>query len=192
MKIEKGIKSFGKFSRNIAIGLAIVILTIFVSVYGINTFYEKPEYENFCEDRIMGEIINTAERCEEIGGKWSFYEYEQPKPVIEDDSIIIRDGYCDRDYACRQNYDEAMKTYSRNVFIIAIPLGIMILFLGAFVFSLDAVGVGLMLGGIGTLIYGAGGYWRYSENWLRFLISLTGLVALIWFAYWFNKRMEKN
>jgi len=74
MKIEKGIKSLGKFSRNIAIGFAIVILTMFVSVYGINTFYEKPEYENFCESIMTGEIINTAERCEEIGEKWSSYE----------------------------------------------------------------------------------------------------------------------
>jgi len=45
-------------------------------------------------------------------------------------------------------------------------------------------------GGAGTLVYGAGGYWRYADNWLKFVLSLVGLVALIIFAYWFNKEKK--
>ena len=64
----------------------------------------------------------------------------------------------------------------------------MIITLGAFFFSLEAVGAGLMGGGIGTLIYGVGGYWRFAGDFLRFSLSLVGLVALISLAYWFNSK----
>jgi hypothetical protein len=171
--------------KNIIIGIAIVILTIFVTFYGINTFYPKPDYEDFCGDVKTQEIIDTEERCIEIGGKWSVYETVKPvEGGVE--------GFCDRDYTCRKELEEATKIRSRNVFLIALPLGILIIALGAFLFSLDAVGAGLMGGGVGTLIYGAGAYWPYSENWIRFLISLIGLIVLICLAYWFNDKFGKK
>ena len=171
--------------KNIITGIAIIILTIFVTFYGINTFYPKPEYESFCGDVETQEIIETQDRCEEIGGKWTVYERVKP---VENEV----EGFCDRDYYCRQDMDEAMKLRSRNVFLIALPLAIAIIIVGAFLFSLESVGAGLMGGGVGTLIYGAGAYWPYSENWIRFVISLVGLVILIWFTYWFSKRFEKK
>ncbi len=171
--------------KNIVIGVAIIILTIFVTFYGINTFYPKPNYDDFCGEIKTQEVINSLERCEEIGGKWGVYESVRP---VEGGA----EGFCDRDYYCRQDLEDARKIRSRNVFLIALPLGIMIIVFGAFVFGLETVGAGLMGGGVGTLIYGAGAYWPYSENWIRFAISLLGLMVLIWFAYWFNKKMEKK
>ena len=172
--------------KNIILGIAIIILTIFVSFYGINTFYPKPDYDEYCGDiKTLVDIINTQEKCEDIGGKWSVYEeipldFDRP------------DGYCDRDYYCRQELEDENKLRSRNVFLIALPLGIFIIAFGAFVFGLETVGAGLMGGGVGTLIYGAGAYWPYSENWIRFLISLVGLIVLIWIAYYFNKKIGKK
>ncbi len=167
--------------KDIVMGIAIIILTIFVTFYGINTFYPKPNYEDFCGDIKTQEIIDNLERCEEIGGKWSVYESVRP---IKDGA----EGFCDRDYYCRQELDNAREIRSRNVFLIALPLGILIIALGAFLFSLESVGVGLMGGGVGTLVYGAGAYWPYSENWIRFIISLVGLIILIFLTYWFNNK----
>ena len=162
-------------------GIAIIVLTIFVTFYGINTFYPRPNYEDFCGDIKTQELIDSLERCEEVEGKWSVYENIRP---IEGGA----EGFCDRDYYCRQDLEDARKVRSRNVFFIALPLGIIIIALGAFVFGLEAVGAGLMGGGVGTLIYGAGAYWPYSENWIRFIISLIGLVILIFLTYWFNNK----
>jgi|TARA_B100001964_G_scaffold245583_1_gene333703 hypothetical protein len=168
--------------RDIIIGIAIIILTISVVVYGINTIYSEPEYFDFCEEFKTQEIIEIQERCEEIGGKWNSYE--------EQISVLEKEGYCDRDYKCREDYDNSSEKYSRNVLVISIPLGILIIVLGAYFFRLDSVGAGLMGGGVGTIIYGTGGYWRYAGDLLRFAISLAGLIALIWFAYWFNKKKK--
>ncbi len=173
--------------KDIILGIAIIILTIFVTFYGINTFFPKSQYEDFCgEPKSIG-VIETLEQCEAVGGKWADYDIVA-KPSVEGERVV--EGYCDRDYECRQELEDANRMRSRNVFFIALPLGIIIIILGAFLFKLDAVGAGLMGGGVGTLIYGAGAYWPYSENWIRFLISLIGLVILIWFVYYFNKKLS--
>ena len=171
--------------KNIIISIAIIILTIFVAFYGINTFYPKPNYDDYCGTiNSAPQTIETQSQCEAYGGQWT----------PEDIKCITTpcpQGYCDIYYTCRTELDAATKIRSRNVFLIALPLGIAIIALGAFVFGLEVVGAGLMGGGVGTLIYGAGAYWPYSENWIRFLISLVGLIVLIFLAYWFNDLLGK-
>lgn len=169
--------------KNIVLGIAILILTIFVTVYGISTVFPEPKYEDFCPQVTTQEYIDNEARCLELGGQWTEYS---PKPV---DNL---EGYCDRDFTCRQTYEDAAEKRDRNAFLLALPIGIAIIAIGAWFFGLEAVGAGLMGGGIGTLIYGAGGYWRYTENWARFLISLVGLVLIIWFSYFWNSRKRKR
>ena len=174
--------------KNLVIGIAIIILTISVVVYGVNTFYSSPEYSDFCEEFKTVQVIETKEQCDAIVGKWNADIV--PRPVVEGEKII--EGYCERDYTCREEYEDARQKYSRNVFFIALPLGILIIVFGAVFFGLEFVGAGLMGGGVGTILYGIGGYWRYNENWLRFILSLVALIVLIWFAYWFKNNRSKG
>lgn len=142
------------------IGIAIFIMTLFVVIYGINTFYEKPRYENYCDIE---------------------------KPVIQGDNSTQ-----EKMQKCWKDYENARKEYSKWIFIISIPLSILIMIIGIFLFNLESVGAGLMAGSVGTLIYGIGGYWEYGENWFRFIVSLIGLIALIFIAYWFNKKFKNK
>ena len=87
---------------------------------------------------------------------------------------------------------ESAAKYAKSVFLIAVPIGILIIILGALMFGLDFVGAGLMGGGVGVILYGVGGFWQFAEDWIKFLLSLVGLVILIWFAYWFDKRSFKK
>src|SRR3989339_446217 len=169
MSVEKSIKSLSSVIKNVVLGFAIFILTMFVTIYGINTFYERPQYNDYCEEFKTVKYISDEASCIELGGRWTAQEIQ----CIQDSKSITT--------PCPEKY-------SRNVFLIAVPLGILIIALGTFIFNLNPVGVGLMFGGIGTLIYGAGGYWQYSENLFKFLISLVGLGIVIWFAYRFNKK----
>ena len=170
--------------KNIILGIAIVILTIFVTVNGIGIFYPSVDYDDFCGDVKTQEVIQTQNRCEDIGGKWEVYEAVKPVEGVE--------GFCDRDFTCRQNYEDAQELRAKKIFYIALPLGILILVIGGFLFHLEAVGAGLMGGGVGTMVYGAGNYWQYGDSLFRFIISLLGLVAVIFLAYWFNKKFGKK
>jgi hypothetical protein len=172
--------------KNIIMGIAIIILTIFVTIYGISVFYPSPEYEDFCDENIRSvKIIDTEKTCLDNGGKWTAQEI---KCVTEP----CAQGYCDRDYVCRQNYEDARKTRAKTVFYISLPLGILILILGGFLFQLESVGAGLMGGGVGTIIYGAGGYWEYGDDIFRFIMSLLGLASVIFLTYWFNYKFGKK
>jgi hypothetical protein len=167
--------------KNVVMGIAIIILTIFVVVYGVSTFYDRPDYDDFCGERSLGAIETEAE-CIAVEGRWD--AQEGPKPVSED----LVTGWCDVTYECRQDYDDAQEIYARNIFLITLPLGILLIVLGIVVFGLEVVGAGLAGGGVGVLLWGIGEYWRFGSNLLKFSLSLVGLGAVIWLAYWFNKK----
>jgi hypothetical protein len=168
--------------KNYVMGIAIIILTISVVVYGVNVFYDGPEYLDFCSEFKTAEVIETAERCEEIGGNWA--------PYVSPRFVEGVEGYCDRDFTCRQEHDDAREIYSRNIFLIALPAGIAIIVAGALIFGLEFVGAGIMGGGVGIVLWGVGGFWRFAEDWLKFVLSLLGLVVVVWLAYYVNKRLE--
>jgi hypothetical protein len=171
--------------KNVIIGIAILILTMFATIYGINTFYERPQYDKFCVDEFNSKLIQTEQECLDINGKWTSYvELKTPEQTPT--------GYCDQTYYCRQDYDDAQEKWTKNVFIIAVPLGILIIALGAFLISLEPVAAGLMAGGVGTLLYGTWGFFWQTNDKIRFIISLIGLVIVIALAYYFNKKFESK
>lgn len=171
--------------KNVVIGIAIILMTIFVAVYGINTFYSSPEYEDFCDEIKPVKTINDSVACESIGGKWT------PQDIRCITTPCVQ-GYCDNDFTCREEYEIAREVYSRNLFLITLPLGIIIIVLGTLIFKLEAVGAGLMGGGVGIVLWGVGGFWNFADDWLKFLLSLAGLLILIWLAYYFNRKFGKK
>jgi len=167
--------------KNVVIGIAIIVLTTLVVGFGIQTFYSSPEYNDFCPEVRTLEIIETSEQCGNIGGQWT-------SEIMKCISEPCLKGYCDRDFKCRNDYSDADETYSRNLFIIAIIMGLILIGVGGALFNLEAVGAGLMGGGITTLLYGAIRYWRFAGDAFRFVLSLIGLIIVIMFAYWLNRR----
>ncbi len=171
--------------KEVILAIAIIVLTIFVTYYGINIFFPSPDYNTYCSPDKYNIYINNSAECEAVAGRWNpSYGVAPAKDTPN--------GYCDLTWKCSQEFNDAERERSRNVFFIALPLGVVIIVAGAFFFGLEVVGTGLMGGGIGTLIYGSGAYWPYTENWIRFLLSLAGLVVLIWLAYYFNKKFGKG
>ncbi|MEK6860183.1 MAG: hypothetical protein AABX54_05205 [Nanoarchaeota archaeon] len=175
--------------RNLILGIVIFILTIFVGVYGINTFYGKPpQYNDYCP------IVTpqTQAECVKSNGTWTNYnEGEIPREKIPTPATAPI-GYCDTYTYCQKQLENAEKPYYKGIFIIAIPLGIIIIALGLLIFHLEAVGLGLMAGGVGLIVYGAGSYWRFADDVVKFVLSFIGLVIVILLAYYFNQRLKWN
>ncbi|HLD98034.1 MAG TPA: hypothetical protein VI815_01795 [Candidatus Nanoarchaeia archaeon] len=175
--------------KNILIGLAITILASFVAIYGILAFYgEAPQWDDYCGNITQVYEINTSQECDAAGGKWNPTYNDGRSPVPK----TIPNGYCDLYYQCNMNLEEAQKSYSKTLFLITVPVGVILIIVGAALFGLEAVGAGIMLAGIVTLVYGAGSYWPNANNMFRFLISLAGLVLVIILAYWINKKVQEK
>ncbi len=185
--------------RAIIIGIGIFILTMFVAIYGISIFFPQPQYEDFCGVERFPKTVNGEDRvcpavCVEM------YEIQNGSCVLNScgsgcgpDAVTTFDKLSQCEIAlsgknCWEMHNEAMKENSMKRFLLAIPIGIALIVLGNALFAVETVGVGLMAGGAGTFIWGAGSYWGYASDVWRFIISLVGLVALIIFAYWFERR----
>ena len=177
--------------KNFVLGIAIFILTVSVGIYGISTFIGKaPDYRDFCKyDR----PISTQEECLTVNGTW--INSSQQAVVEGIKAVPAMNGYCDLNKyyeECNKELENAQEKHGRKVFLTALPLGIIVIIIGAVIFGLVAVGGGLMAGGVGIIIYGVGGFWRFADDWIKFLLSLAGLIILIGLAYYINKKWVKK
>ncbi|MBS3078859.1 hypothetical protein J4218_01945 [Candidatus Pacearchaeota archaeon] len=169
--------------KNIVFGIAIFILTISVGVYGISTFLDKsPQYDKVCPPR---QILNE-EQCVIENGTWTNYSYiPESKPILANER-----GYCDTYTICQPKFDELNRIHSRKIFFFALPLGIVIIIIGALLFGLESVGSGLMAGGVGIILYGIGSVWPYADDLIKFILSLIGLIIVIGVSYYANNKWK--
>lgn len=175
--------------KNFVLGVAIMVLTIFVVVYGMNTLYSRPDWDDFCGDKSAVGSVDSEQECYAVGGAWSsnLEDREDVEAPVEFNPDKIQ-GWCDLHFECREKYEAAREKYARNLFLITLPLGIIIIVAGILVFGLETVGAGLAGGGVLTLLWGVIEYWQYGSNLMKFLLSLVGLVIVILLAYWFNRK----
>ncbi|MEK6914668.1 MAG: hypothetical protein AABW83_03385 [Nanoarchaeota archaeon] len=167
------IKNIKAFILSIVIA---IVLSSFV-IYLVESFHPNPKWEDYCgeirypktvSDKGVPENI-TQEICEKNeGAKWM-------------------NGYCDYEYTCRQNHENASEKHRFIVFLVVVPVGLVAVSLGIFL-ALPSVSSGLMLGGVFLTIYGTSNYWDKFSNWIKVLILGVVLVVLIWLGY---KKLEK-
>jgi hypothetical protein len=194
--------------KYVLLAIAIAIVFVFFVGFGIASFYKSPQYEDFCRER--GKFFDevTEQKCSEIGGKWNAAEIARPLAKIDNDQLLCtktseiddavtlncqtqeqldNQGYCDWDFYCREEFDNARELYNRNVFIVATGIGILVLIIG-FALKMASVSAGLMSGGVLTLLYGVMRYWTDLPDYGRFIILGITLGILIWLGY---KRVRK-
>jgi hypothetical protein len=79
-------------------------------------------------------------------------------------------------------YDEEVALHDRNIFLIVLPLGVVFAVVGTFVRRrLDIFGAGLILGGIGTMIYALTPY--DLDNIPKFIGIAVILAVLVFVGY---------
>lgn len=162
--------------KQLILTISISLILVFFIGYGIQTFYNSPEYEDFCNQTRSPELIKTEQDCLNMGGKWSVY------PVKYANETMM-EGYCDTEFTCSENFREALEPYNRNVFIIAVIAGILCVVLGGFLLKLETVSSGIMGGGVLTIIYGTLRYWGEMSDIIRWLLLGVVLTILIWIGY---------
>lgn len=188
--------------KNVVLGIGIFIVFMFLLHNGIRAFYMPPEYSDFatCRDAgygengayyysypdkfgvttnctVSGAIREQEQQCSIQGGQ-VLYNYD-------DAGCIASIKECN---FCQQEFNEAMKEYNRNVFIISLIIGIIVLIAGYTILSVEPVGSALMGSGIGAIVYGTIRNWENLGNLGRFVLLLLALVLLVWIALRINKQ----
>ncbi len=175
---------FRKFVLGFAIG---IIFTLFV-FYGIRTFYPEPDYSKMCfESRFSNpypaykepSLINQT-RCDALVGTIDSLSCEpQYRTTIYNQTV---DCYVPMCNTCSEQYDNAREKYDSNVFIISIIAGGIALLAGV-ILGVEAVGSGLMFGGVLTILFGVIRNWGHLGNIAKFIILGIVLAALIFIGY---------
>ena len=157
--------------------LAIAIVFFAFILYAKESFYPTPRYDDFCDIDTRPVPVNYSdkEECEDIGGKWQDFGRND-------------EGWCNIDYYCSQEYQEAREKNQRNSFIIFLSIALITIIVSLLYIKTGTVAIGFLSGGILLLIYSIMSYWQEFPDIIRTILLGVALVILVFIAYKkFNK-----
>lgn len=142
-------------AKKIALGFGIAIIFPVMVHYGVSTFVREPRWEDY-NTRYYADYQNAS---------------PQEKARIDAERIQVEN-----------NRRAAEKRFQKFLFMVAVPLGIAAIITGS-IMTIQAVGTGLMFGGIFSLMDGYFNYWHALPDGLRFLSMLVAFIVLVFIGY---------
>jgi len=167
------------------IGIAIVGFIFILS--GIRLLFEEPKYDDYCGDIYSNYPGKLARECNNTP---EYPQYCKGVSVPEFDKssgCIVSYSCCD----CSIRYDSARQDYSRNVFLFAITLGIVLIIASAFI-TIPTIQNGLFITSIVLIIFGSANYWTSLGKYLQFSLVGISLASLIIISYKIFRNQEKK
>ena len=168
----------------ILVGGIMIVANLFLN-YTLDAFYPAPKYETFCPIKQVNEAILTKDACVKEGGQWNEQPYSLPYAPGEIAVIPVKmsekvQGTCNENFTCQNNFNDAQKIYDRNVFIVLVIAGTILLIGSMFIVEAEAVALGFSLAGILSLIIGTLRYWSNMDKRLQVVVLGMALAALVW------------
>lgn len=158
---------------------AIMVLLVLAVAFGTRVVYEPPDAPQFPQGPIFRPIGPDGQQ-------------RQPTQAELDEWERVQQEYQER----YREYEEDRAVYRRNVFLIAAVAGLVAVAVGISLEPrLDAMRLGLTLGGVGTLLYGVA---QAAEDLGRigpavlFFVALVGLALLLGAGYRWLSRVERD
>ena len=143
-------------AKKFALGFGIAIILPMLVHYGVSTFSPAPKWQ----DRY---------------GANDYQDYQNATPEEK--------ARFNKERSTKETiWLEKEKIFEKHLFLVAVPIGIVAIIVGA-VSPIQAIGTGLMFGGIFTLVDGYCWYWSELQDWMRFLSLLAAFVVLIFIGY---------
>jgi len=143
-------------AKKFALGFGIAIILPMLVHYGVSTFSPAPKWED----------------------RYNYYSSNNYQNATSAEKAKIDKERKEADKIWR----EKEKIFQKNLFFVAVPVGILTIVLGAFA-PIQAIGTGLMFGGIFILTEGYLFYWSELQDWMRFLSLLAAFIVLIYVGY---------
>lgn len=183
-KQNRKVIDYNKLTRPLFV-LGIIIILNLLFGYAIKVFYEEPQFDEYCQLKQVEQSIADQQTCLDVGGQWNENDnYLKPLYTDQRTSETLVDtstGWCDKNYTCSQDYENAREDYEKNVFILLVSLGVIAMIVGVFS-KIEILSVSLIGGGILSLIIASVRYWQYASDILHLVILSVALGFLIWIA----------
>ena len=143
-------------AKKIVLGFGLAFILPMMVFYGVSTFSHRPQHRDY-------QIENYHEKHKRATA-------EEKIKLEEERSELNEQRRVDR------------KKFERNLFFVAVPVGIIAVVAGSII-AIQAIGSGLMLGGIFTLTEGYFCCWSSLADWMRFVSLLVGFIVLMFIGY---------
>lgn len=159
----------------------VIVLNLFFH-FSTKLVYDEPKYDDFCQAKQVNIQPENEESCVKAGGAWSAIPNEK-LAVIDNTSKPVVSGYCDTNFTCQKEFATARDLYNRNIFLVLIGFGLLVLVGGVLLASNEVVSLGLSYGGVLSFIIGTVRYWSAMDDYLRVLALGITLIVLIVMSY---------
>lgn len=170
--------------KKVMLGLGVGILAALFIGFLIDAIYPNPRYNDFCSNQyqfdakpiqtntlLCNYTYNTTFRNECYSNEGMIMEDYDSRGCVTGE----RCDYCNRDY------QYANEKYSRDLFYITAPIGLLMIILGLYLpVSIDAIAGGLLLGGILTMIQITMRIFGNLGKWPRVILLGLELGIVIW------------
>ena len=143
-------------AKKFTLGFGIAIVLPLLVHYGVSTFSHAPNRQDYYSTDYYARCQNAtpAEKA----------KLEQERSQRE------------------KEFRAQTKRFQRHLFFVATPIGIIAIIFGSLT-AVQAVGTGLMFGGIFTVTEGYCWYWSELEDWMRFMSLLVAFIVLLFIGY---------
>ncbi|MBP9854592.1 MAG: hypothetical protein KBD53_06980 [Candidatus Omnitrophica bacterium] len=143
-------------AKKIAVGFGIAIILPMLVHYGVKTFSPEPKW----------------------GDQYESYYYQDYQNASVEEKKKLTEERRKKD----QEFSFKRKKFEEKLFCVALPVGIIAIVVGS-VISVQAIGAGLIFGGIFSLVNGYCWYWSELQDWMRFLSLLIAFVVILFCSY---------
>lgn len=145
-------------AKKFALGFGIAVILPMLVHYGVSTVTPAPKWQDYY-------------------GSCGYY-YEENKNATPEQKTKLQNERNKK----QQAYKDSQKRFQQHLFVAAVPIGIAAIILGA-LSAIQAIGTGLMFGGIFTLMDGYICYWSELQDWMRFVSLLIAFIVLLFIGY---------
>ena len=169
---------------NIILGLAAAIILGSLINLGIRAFYPEPVAPQY-------PVMTKAYPAQPCAANDTICLKQQNEAVAADRAAQ------DQFNKDEQAYQDAMKVYNKNLFIIANLIGIIVFAIGFFLVFASAlaargVPIGVMLAGLWSILYGYGRGWNSVGDQIKFFIGLVIALLILGGSMWLMQRHARQ
>jgi hypothetical protein len=143
-------------AKKFGFGFGIAVILPMLVHYGVSTFSPQPKWQHYYDN----------------------YQYQEYQNASNDQKKVMDQQRKEKD----EEFRHKRKTFERRLFYAAVPTGLAAIVIGSFL-SVQAIGAGLIFGGIFTLGDGYCWYWSELSDGMRFASLLAAFVVLVVIGY---------
>ncbi|MEM4268290.1 MAG: hypothetical protein QXK37_05680 [Candidatus Woesearchaeota archaeon] len=145
---------------NVVFGIAVGVVVFVLALLGIQAFYPDVNYEDFCPQQYISEPRFGFEICTDN------------ITVGECRALISGRTLNTEQRNCEIEFNNAMKAYNKNFFIIASSLGVLII-LVAFFLTITSISAGIACSGIVLILSAFIRGWESTDDRLKFVVGIV-------------------